>query len=105
MLMIGLDVAMYTFFKVRLRLALTLTLTLTHTLTLTLTLTLTQHLMLLVYAFDAAQRWWRGGSIRRRWRLRRRLHGVVSWGVYYKAAHELDSLDGKDAPLLTLTRA
>ena len=72
MLMIGLDIALYTFFK---------------------------HLMLVVYAFDAAQRWWRGGSIRRRWRLRRRLHGVVSWGVYYQAAHELDSLDGKDAPL------
>ena len=78
-----------------------LTLTLTLALTLTLTLTLTQHLMLVVYAFDAAQRWWRGGSIRLRWRLRRRLHGVVSWGVYYKAAHELDSLDGKDAPLLS----
>ena len=33
------------------------------------------------YTFDAARRWWRGGSIRRRWRLRRRLHGVVSWSV------------------------
>ena len=70
MCMIGLDVAMYTFFK---------------------------NLMLVFYTFDATQRWWRGGSIRRRWRLRRRLHGVASWSVYYKAAHELDSLDGKDA--------
>ena len=70
MCMIGLDVALYTFFK---------------------------NLMFVFYTFDATQRWWRGGSIRRRWRLRRRLHGVVSWSVYRKAAHELDSLDGRDA--------
>ena len=37
-----------------------------------------------------------GGSIRRRWRLRRRLMRAVTWREYSAAGWELDELDGRD---------
>jgi transposase len=37
-----------------------------------------------------------GGSIRRRWRLRRRLMRAVTWREYSAAGLELDELDGRD---------
>ena len=46
------------------------------------------------YVCESTVRWARGGSLRRRWRLRRTLHSASEWEEYRKAARELDDLDG-----------
>jgi len=45
---------------------------------------------------ESSYRWVMGGSIRRRWRLRRRLMRAVTWREYSAAGLELDELDGRD---------
>ena len=47
-------------------------------------------------AYEATARWLRGGSIRRRYGLRRRMHRASTYDEYRRLALELDSLDGKD---------
>ncbi len=49
----------------------------------------------LLYLWTSLRRWYRGGSISRRVRLRRALRDATSWGEWAAAARELDSLDGK----------
>jgi hypothetical protein len=55
---------------------------------------------------ESSYRWVMGGSIRRRWRLRRRLMRAVTWREYSAAGLELDELDELDEsellPLLPL---
>lgn len=47
------------------------------------------------YLLESCRRWVKGGSIRRRYQLRRRLRTATSWEQYEADARELDDLDGK----------
>ena len=48
------------------------------------------------YVWTVGERWYRGGSIRLRVKLRRQLLQAVTWGAWSAAARELDELDGKE---------
>ncbi|KAL1515922.1 hypothetical protein AB1Y20_002536 [Prymnesium parvum] len=48
-------------------------------------------------AYEASARWLRGGSIRRRYRLRQSMARASTYEEYTRLALELDALDGKDA--------
>ena len=48
------------------------------------------------YVWTVGERWYRGGSIRLRVKLRCQLLQAVTWGAWSAAARELDELDGKE---------
>lgn len=59
--------------------------------------TVLRNATIVFYVCESALRWARGGSIRKRWRLRHTLRTATSWADYEAAGRELDDLDGKGA--------